>query len=333
MSGLLLAGDIGGTKANLVLVDPAGDPRRPLFTQRLASNDFPSLEALLETFLSAAGQRARHVCVGIPAPVIDGHVAPVNIRWQAQEESVARHVGAEKVRFLNDLVATALGIPELLDSEVVTLHAGAPRSRGPKAVVAPGTGLGTGFLLHDGTRYQAYGAEGGHADFAPRGATQTRLHAFLANDGSVFDGQINVEAVCSGKGINNLWRFFGHQGLRDSAAIETQAVGLADATPLIMQAAEQPELNPRSAAAAQEFITILLQEAGNAAVRWVASGGVYLAGGVPPKVLTYLRRPAMMATYLSNRHLGQVLRETPLYVVMNDSAAVLGAIAGGRTLF
>lgn len=333
MSELLLAGDIGGTKANLVLVDPAGDPRQPLFGQRLPTNDFPSLEALLETFLQAAGRRAQHVCLGIPAPVVDGHVAPVNIRWQAQEHSVARHLGLEKVRFLNDLVATALGIPELLPDEVVTLHPGAARVQGPKVVIAPGTGLGTGYLLHDGTRYQAYGAEGGHADFAPRGAVQRRLHAFLADDGSVHDGQIHVEAVCSGRGIGNLWRFFGYEGLRDSAAIEAQAGAATDPTPIVMQAAEQPEVNPRSAAAANEFIHILLQEAGIAAVRWLASGGVYLAGGVPPKVLKFLRRPAVLATYLSNRHLGQVVREAPLYVVINDQAAVLGAIAGGRALF
>ena len=333
MSELLLAGDIGGTKANLVLVDPAGDPRQPLFTQRLPTNDFASLEALLVTFLQSAGRRAHHVCLGIPAPVIDGHVTPVNIRWQAQEESVARHLRLEKVRFLNDLVATALGIPELLPNEIVTLHSGAPRVHGPKAVIAPGTGLGTGYLLHDGTRYQAYGAEGGHADFAPRGALQRRLHAFLADDGSVHAGQIHVEAVCSGRGIANLWRFFGEEGLRDSAEVEAQAVAAADPTPVIMQAAEQPEANPRSAAAANEFIAILLQEASNAAVRWLASGGVYLAGGVPPKVLKYLRRPAILATYLSNRHLDLAIRETPLYVVINDQAAVLGAIAGGRTLF
>lgn len=333
MSELLLAGDIGGTKANLVLVDPAGDPRQPLFSQRLPTKDFASLEALLEAFLQSAGRRARHVCLGIPAPVVDGHVAPVNIRWQAQEQAVAKHLRLEKVRFLNDLVATALGIPELIASEIVTLHPGAPRTHGPKAVLAPGTGLGTGYLLHDGTRYQAYGAEGGHADFAPRGALQRRLHAFLADDGSVHAGQIHVEAVCSGRGIANLWRFFGHEGLRDHASVEAQATAATDPTPTIMQAAEQPVANPRSAAAADEFIAILLQEAGNTAVRWLASGGVYLAGGVPPKVLTYLRRPAVLATYLSNRHLGLAIRETPLYVVINDQAAVLGAIAGGRTLF
>lgn len=333
MSELLLAGDIGGTKANLVLVDPAGDPRRPVFSQRLTSNDFSSLEALLESFLQSSGRRAQHVCLGIPAPVVDGHVAPVNIRWQAQEESVARHLGLEKVRFLNDLVATALGIPELLADEVANLHPGAPRLHGPKAVIAPGTGLGTGYLLHNGTGYQAYGAEGGHADFAPRGALQRRLHAFLADEGSVHDGQIHVEAVCSGRGIGNLWRFFGSEGLRDSAEVEAQAAASSDPTPIIMQAAEHPEVNPRSVAAANEFITILLQEAGNAAVRWMASGGVYLAGGVPPRVLKYLRRPAVLAAYLSNRHLGHVVRETPLYVVTNDQAAVLGAIAGGRLLF
>lgn len=333
MSELLLAGDIGGTKANLVLVDPAGDPRQPLFTQRLPTNDFASLEALLESFLQSAGKRAHHVCLGIPAPVVDGHVAPVNIRWQAQEESVARHLGLEKVRFLNDLVATALGIPELLENEVVVLHPGAPRMHGCKMVVAPGTGLGTAYLLHDGTRYQAHGAEGGHTDFAPRGACQRRLQAFLADDGSVHDGQINVESVCSGRGIANIWRFFGHEGLRDSAAVEAQTAVATDPTPIIMQAAEQPELNPRSAAAANEFILILLQEAGNAAIRWLASGGVYLAGGVSPKVLRYLRRPAALAAFLSNRYLANVVRETPLYVVVNDQAAVLGAIAGGRALF
>lgn len=330
---LLLAGDIGGTKANLVLVDPAGDPRQPVFRLRLPTNDFTSLEALLEQFFQAAGRSARYVCLGIPAPVVDGHVAPVNIRWQAQEESVARHLKLDRVRFLNDLVATALGIPELSDNEVVTLHPGAPRARGPKAVVAPGTGLGTGYLLHDGTRYRAYGAEGGHADFAPRGDRQRRLHAFLApNDGTPNAGQINVEAVCSGRGIANLWRFFGAEGLRDSAAVEAQAAAATDQTPVIMAAAEQPAINPRSAAAAEEFITILLQEAGNSALRWLASGGVYLAGGVPPKVLPYLRRPAMLAIFLANRHLGHVLRETPLHVVINDEAAVLGAIAGGREL-
>ena len=302
MSGLLLAGDIGGTKANLVLVDPAGDPRRPVFADRIATGEHDSLESLLEAFLRKAGRSAKWVCVGVPSPVIDGHVAPVNLRWQAQEETIAKHLGMERVRFLNDLVATALGIPELGPDEIVTLHPGAPRAGGPKAVIAPGTGLGTGYLLHDGQRYHAYPSEGGHADFAPRGERQRRLHAFLANR----DGQIHVEAVCSGRGIANLWRFFGAEGLRDAPEVE--------------------------AAAADEFIAILLQEAGNAALRWVATGGVYLAGGVPPKVVDWLRRPAVLASYLASPTLGRVLRETPLHVVTNDQAAVLGAIAGGRAL-
>lgn len=326
MSGLLLAGDIGGTKANLVLVDPAGDPRRPLFADRIATGEHDSLESLLEAFLRKAGRSAKQVCVGVPSPVIDGHIAPVNLRWEAQEEAVARHLGMERVRFLNDLVATALGIPELGADEIVTLHPGAPRAGGPKAVIAPGTGLGTGYLLHDGQRYRAYPSEGGHADFAPRGERQRRLHAFLANR----DGQVHVEAVCSGRGIANLWRFFGAEGLRDAPEIEAAAVEAADATPVVMAAARDPQTNPRSAAAADEFIAILLQEAGNAALRWLATGGVYLAGGVPPKVVDWLRRPGVLATYLASPTLGRVLRETPLHVVVNDQAAVLGAIAGGR---
>lgn len=333
MSGLLLAGDIGGTKANLVLVDPAGDARKPLFAERLPTSGFPTLEALLETFLRAAGtttggRTASHVCLGIPSPVIDGHVAPVNIHWQAQEETVAKALGVQRVRFLNDLVATALGVPELHGDEIVTLLPGAPRPQGVKMVLAPGTGLGYGYLVHDGTRYRAHGSEGGHGDFGPRGERQRRLHAFLANK----DGQINVEAVCSGKGIANLWRFFGHEGLRDSTAVEAQTTAAEDPTPVVMAAAKDPAANPRSAAAAEEFIAILLQEAGNSAVRWMATGGVYLAGGIPPKVIDYLKRPSSLSIYLANPHMARVLRETPLHVVINDEAAVLGAIQGGRAL-
>ena len=328
MSDLLLAGDIGGTKANLVLVDGAGDPRQPVFAARLATGEFDSLEALLESFLQKAGTRARRICIGVPAPVIDGHIAPVNLRWQAQEQEVARQLRADQVRFLNDLVATALGIPELVGDEIVTLHPGAPRARGPKAVIAPGTGLGTGYLAHDGTRYLALSGEGGHADFAPRGERQRRLHAFLADQ----RGQTHVEAVCSGRGIANLWRFFGAEGLRDAPEVEATAVEAADPTPIVMRAARDPRTNPRSAATADEFVAILLQEAGNAAVRLMTSGGVYLAGGVPPKVLDWLKQPQALASFLSSPTMGRVLRETPVHVVVNEETAVLGAIATGRTL-
>ncbi len=328
---LLLAGDIGGTKANLVLVDPAGDPRRPLYAERIPTADHPSLEALLDAFLAKAGHAATTACLGIPSPVIDGHVAPVNIHWQAQEQTVARHLGLRRVRFLNDLVATALGIPELSDNELVVLHAGAPRINGVKAIIAPGTGLGTGWLAHQGehgTEWEAYPSEGGHAEFAPRGALQRRLLAHMATG----DQQVIVESVCSGRGIANLWRFFGSEGLRDSPAVEAAAAAAADPTPVVMAAAHDLQANPRAAAAADEFVAILFQVAGNTALRWLATGGVYLAGGVSPKVLPWLRRPAALAAYLASPTLSRVLRETPLLVVLNEQTAVLGAFAGGRTL-
>lgn len=328
MSGLLLAGDIGGTKANLVLVDPAGDPRQPVYAERIPTADHPTLEALLDAFLAKAGKRAETVCLGIPSPVIDGHVAPVNIHWQAQEQAVAQHLRVRRVRFLNDLVATAMGIPELAEDEKVVLHPGAPRTNGVKAIIAPGTGLGVGWLAHSGTAWEAFPSEGGHADFAPRGERQRRLLAHFAPG----TNQMNVESVCSGRGIANLWRFFGSEGLRDSAAVEAAAAAAADPTPLVMAAALDAAANPRSAAAAEEFVAILFQEAGNAALRWLATGGVYLAGGVSPKVLPWLRRPAALAAYLANPTLGRVIRETPLIVVLNERTAVLGAIAGGRGL-
>ncbi len=328
MSGLLLAGDIGGTKANLVLVDPAGDPRTPVYAERIPTIDHPTLEALLDAFLVKAGKRAETACLGIPSPVIDGHVAPVNIHWQAQEQTVAKHLGLRRVRFLNDLVATALGIPELTADETLVLHPGAPRTNGVKAILAPGTGLGVGWLAHTGSAWEAFPSEGGHADFAPRGERQRRLLAHFAPGNE----QLNVEHVCSGRGITNLWRFFGSEGLRDSAAVEAATAEADDPTPLVMAAARDAAANPRSAATAQEFVTILFQEAGNAALRWLATGGVYLAGGVSPKVLPWLRHPPALAAYFASPTLGRVIRETPLIVVLNDGAAVLGAFASGREL-
>ena len=333
MGGYLLAGDIGGTKANLVLVDPAGDPRRSIAAARIPTADHPTLEALLDAFRAQSGLTPAKVCLGIPSPVIDGRVAPVNIHWQADERLVAHHLGLEpsQVRFLNDLEATALGIPELRDDELLTLHPGNPRELGVKAVVAPGTGLGTGWLARDGERWRAFPSEGGHADFAPRGERQRRIQGFLANAA----GQANVESVCSGKGITNLWRFFGTAeggNLRDSAAVEAAAAAAGDPTPVVMQAAADAAANPRSVATAQEFVAILFQEAGNSALRWLATGGVYLAGGVPPKVLPWLQRPGALESYFSNPQLGRMIREMPLRVVLNESTAVLGAIAGGRGL-
>jgi glucokinase len=187
------------------------------------------------------------------------------------------------------------------------------------------------YLLHDGQRYRAFPSEGGHADFAPRGDRQLRLHAFLASS-LAHQGQVHLEAACSGKGIANLWRFFAEEGLRDASATEAAIQAAADPTPLIMAAADDPVAHPRAAAAADEFIAILMQEAGNCGLRWLATGGVYLAGGVPPKVLPRLRRPAALSGFLSNPLLGRVLIGIPLQVVTNERAAVLGAIVGGREL-
>jgi glucokinase len=323
MGPVTLAGDIGGTKAHLILVEEGGDPRQPLYEARIPAVGSASCEDLLAQFLAGAPVKPRFIGLGIPGPVKNGRVKPTNLMWEADEDLVAKAVGAERAVFVNDLVATALGVPLLRPDEQVVIAPGEP-DLGPIAVVAPGTGLGEAFIERIGPRWKAHGSEAGHADFAPRGPRQRAIQAAVEAE----LGQVNLEAVCSGRGLPVLWRALASTGLQDADA--ARILSAPDPSPAIMTAAESPERNPCAAAAAEELSLILAQEAGNAAVRWLATGGVALAGGIPPRILPWLQRPAVVEAFRRNRALGSLLQRIPLSVVLNPGTAVLGAWAAAR---
>lgn len=328
MTDLILAGDIGGTKAHLLLVEPNGDPRHPRYEARLATQGVTSLEEILRRFLHEAQARPRLVSLGIPGPVIGGRVKPVNLPWEAEQHAIAAACGAEHALFMNDLVATALGIPQLRPDELLPLAPGQPRADGPVGVLAPGTGLGLGWLTREGGRWRAHPSEGGNADFSPRGPRQRAVHAAIEAE----YGQVPTEFLACGLGLPIMWRAMGTTGLRDAVATEAAIQAAADPSPVIMAAAVDPVANPRCAAVAEDLALILAQEASNMALRWIATGGVYLAGGVTPRILPWLKNPAVVAAFRRNRAHAALLSQIPLTAVLNPGTAVLGAWAAAQDL-
>lgn len=327
MTDFILAGDIGGTKAHFILTTVDGDPRRPLYETRMPAADSVSCEELVGRFLAEAKVTPRWIGLGIPGPVINGRVKPTNLPWEANQDIVAQAAGAHRVVFVNDLVATTLGVPFLRADEQVLLAEG-NADEGPVAVIAPGTGLGEAFLLRRGNRWEAHASEAGHADFAPRGDRQRGIHGFLERELS----QVSLENVASGRGIPNLWKALGAEGLTDDPTIEQAILAALDQTPVIMAAAQSPSTNPRSAAVAETLALILAQEAGNAALRLLATGGVVLAGGVTPRIIDWLRQPAVISAFRKNPALGGFLGKIPLKASLNGGIAVLGAWAAAKDL-
>ncbi len=324
---MLIAGDIGGTKTLLALYTHAAGARAPVAQKQYASADYPSLEQMVAAFLAETGHRARSACFDVAGPVMGGRAKLTNLPWLLDEAGLAQTLGLEQAILLNDLKALAYAVPLLLPSELLALNPGRAEPQGTIAVVAPGTGLGEAFLVWDGARYVACSSEGGHADFAPGDAQQTALLGYLRQR----FGHVSCERVCSGSGIPNLYEF-----LRDTGAAPEPAdfaARLADApdrTPLIVDAGvHAPADHPLCAGALDLFAAILAAEAGNFALKVLATGGVYLAGGMPLRMGDRLTRPDFMHAFAGKGRFAGLLGGVPVNVVLSTGAALLGAAQYG----
>lgn len=318
---MILAGDIGGTKTVLGLFDGAGDLRTPIREARYPSGDFASLEAIVEAFLADTGARPRVACFGVAGPVVGDEARITNLPWIIGARSFAARFGLTRVLLINDLRALASEVPHLDNDDVVVLNEGSPQPEGGIAVVAPGTGLGEAFLVWIGDRYRAYPTEGGHASFAPNSRDEIDLLVFLERR----FGHVSYERVCSGSGIPNIYDF-----LRDSGRYEEPRwlhdalAGVADRTPTIVNAA----LENRSeicAFAVTLFVRILGGVVGNMALKVLATGGVYLGGGMPPRLLPRLGQPDFLAAVTHKGRFSEMLSRVPLKVIQEPQAPLRGA--------
>jgi glucokinase len=323
---MLIAGDIGGTKTDLAIYSIDAGPHAPLAQAQFQSAEYPSLQAMVSDFLAQVRIPVAYASFDVAGPVIDGHVKTTNLPWVMNQISLAKDLNLKSVHLMNDLEAIARAVPVLRAIDLVTLNEGQPVPKGTIAVIAPGTGLGESFLSWDGSQYLAHSSEGGHSDFAPTDQRQIHLLEYLLQR---FD-HVAVERVCSGIGVPNIYEY-----LRDTEHIAerpevAQLIASAkDHTKAIVEAAADPR-HPSELcrATVKMLVSILASEAGNLALKVLATGGVYLAGGVALHVLGTLKEPQFMQAFAKKGRFTDLMGRIPVHVI-TTRAALVGAASYG----
>ena len=325
MADVILAGDIGGTKTHLGLFHAAGAALTPIRDSVYATATFDGLEQACAAFLGHDEElRIDAACFGVPGPVIDGVSHATNVAWSMTQDSIQRALGGVRTHLMNDLEVTAYGLPHLAESEVAVLHRGEERHGGNIAVIAAGTGLGEAGLIATPGGYVAVASEGGHCDFAPRGAEQSALLDFLAHE---FD-HVSFERVLSGPGLHNIYRFVVAERPGAEPGWLAERMRTEDPSSVIGESAIAGS-DARCVHALELFAAIYGAEAANLALKYLAIGGVYLCGGIAPKILPFLERGGLVAAFLDKGRLRSTLARFDLRVSLNPSAALIGAAWAG----
>jgi glucokinase len=321
---MLLVGDVGGTKTDLALFSADRGPGAPIAQKRFSSGAYPSLEAIASAFIADVGLPVTHACFAVAGAVISGRATLTNLPWKVEEAVLQVELHVEFVRLLNDVEAMAAAVPHLHSTDVHTLQVGEPVPGGAIAVLAAGTGVGEAFLTWDGARYRAYASEGGHVNFGPTTPRETELLRYL----QARWGRVSYERVCAGRSIPDLYDFLKDEGRTlESPPLRGQLETVSDRTPVIVAAAldtHQPD--PLCMAALDLFIANLGAEAGNLALAVLATGGVYLAGGMAQRVLPVTGSRLFLSKFHDKGRLSPLLERMPVYLI-REPVALLGAAA------
>ena len=330
MPTLLFAGDVGATKTDLAIFSSKAGPRAPLAQSTLPTANHPTFESLVGEFLAQAKQNVDQAIFAVAGPVIDGRVTATisHLPWEMDRNHIQQALGFSFVALINDLEATAQAIPHLQPNDLHPLNAGRSIAGGTIAVVAPGTGLGEAFLIWNGTQYQSCASEGGHTNFAPTTPLEIELLRYVQRS---YD-HVSVELLCSGMGIPHIYDFLKESGHADEPAWLSEQLAMADdPTPVIITAALDQETPCEICTATLgHFISILGAEAGNFALKVGAIGGVYLGGGIPPRILPALEREKerFLNAFWNKGIMTEMLVNVPVHIIVNPQAALLGVACG-----
>jgi glucokinase len=317
---LVLAGDVGGTKTNMGLFFKEKERMVSTVIETFSSANSPDLEHIIRQFLEIYPVSVTRACFGVAGPVMNGMSKTTNLPWNVSEDRIKKQFQFHHVKLVNDLTATAMAIPLLKKDEFFPMNQVDSKKDQNLALIAPGTGLGKAMLVHQNGRYVPVPSEGGHADFAPNNELEMKLWRYLHRH----YGHVSIERVVSGSGLVNIYHW-----LKDSNRIAepewlSQKLKENDPAKVITDVALAGK-DPGCVKALNMFVSIFGAVAGNLALTGVTSGGVYLGGGIPPKILSKLKEGIFMKAFLNKGRFKAFLEQIPVKVILNDKAALIGA--------
>jgi len=319
-SYLILAGDIGGTKSNLATFRMVADKLTMEQNQRFPSAGYPGLNAIIREFLEKETRPVMAACFGVPGPVKHGRAKPTNLSWGVDAAEISQEFNIAHVSILNDLAANAHGIAELKPEDFAIIQPGDPEAEGNRCIVSPGTGLGEAGLYWDGRRHHVWACEGGHTDFGPRNDLEIELLEYLIKQ----YGHVSYERLASGMGIENIYKFLRDTGRGKELPEIAAKMKTGDVGVIVSHYAESG-LCSMCVQTIEIFLGCLGAEAGNMALKSMATGGVYLGGGIPAKMLTQIKSVAFTHAFNDKGRLSGLMQSMPVKVILNDQAALLGA--------
>jgi glucokinase len=318
---MFLAGDIGGTKTNLAIYASQNERLELLRAASFPSRGHSSLTEIVRLFLATGSERIRYACFGVAGPVKGGVVQVTNLPWTVNAAVLQAELGFQKVSLLNDLEANAYGIGTLQPQELLSLNPGGnPDQVGHRALISAGTGLGEAGLMWDGLAHRTFASEGGHASFAPNDAIGDELLVFLRKE----RGHVSWERVLSGMGMTNLYRFFRQRSGAPEPDWLTEQIRMGDLAAVVTQAGLAGR-DPACVDALDCFTRNYGAEAGNLALKLFSLGGVYIGGGIAPKMLPKMQSALFLDAFYHKGRLSPLLQSMPVYVILNDKTALQGA--------
>ncbi|HEY1986115.1 MAG TPA: glucokinase [Terracidiphilus sp.] len=319
---MILAGDVGGTKVHLALYDFTDGNLKYTREERFPAKDYSGLEAIVKEFVGT--DKVTAACFGVPGPVRNGRLRLTNLPWTLDSRELVASLGIQHVFLINDLEANGYGIAELTPDQIYTLSEGDPSQTGNRALIAAGTGLGEGLLMWNGRLHIPYPSEGGHADYSPRNEDEIDLLRFLKQK---YNGRISWERVVSGMGMTGIYEFLREvRGVEEPAWLAAQIAEASDPNSVIteMGLAAKSEICEKTL---DMFVSAYGAEAGNLALKVLSVGGLYIGGGIGPRILDKLKDGTFLKAFTDKGRLSQLLINMPVRVILESRAAVLGAAA------
>jgi glucokinase len=317
---MILAGDIGGTNARLAYFQPQNGHLRLVSERTFPSREHSELGEIVSQFVDDSGTRPDAACFGIAGPVHNGRVETSNLPWVIEQSLLAKQIHLPATLLINDLEASAWGIGALAAGDLVPLNRVSGPAVGNQGVIAPGTGLGEAGLFWDGNRHHVFACEGGHTDFGPQGDLQVELVRFL----QARFGHVSYERILSGPGLVNVYEFLLASGCGKESPEFAAALTKGDPAAVISKAALDGT-QVLAQKALDLWVSVYGAEAANLALKVMATGGLFLAGGISPKILSKLTGPLFMRAFLAKGRLQSLMEVIPVQVVTNEKAGLLGA--------